>query len=227
MLKLSTSFQPTFKISDSLVCQGSSCPCITGQVGEVDVVSPNGYRYKTDFWDKVLQDSLVQSQIDSRDVLGTIEHPTDDESYLRTPYEEASHVVIKAWTQNHQPFATFALLNNPKGNAIKALLDIGHKPGVSTRGMGNFTTDSISQFVESDGYIFITWDIVRNPNFCNLKMDAISDSLSSHPLFKELCDMHHVKDNLSDTSYNIQSLKRDMNSVVQQLSQIQQKLLTI
>ena len=55
--KIQSVIKNKFKISDSIQLEsGVTCPVITGQVGQVDIVSPNGYRYKTDFWDSVLGD---------------------------------------------------------------------------------------------------------------------------------------------------------------------------
>lgn len=218
MLKLGTTYKTKFRVTDSVtLSSGVTVPCITGQVGQVDEVSQNGYRYKQTFWDNVLKDSVVQGIINGHDMLGTIEHPEDDDAFLRTPYDQASHIVLKAWTQNHNPFAVFGLLNNEKGNQIKALVDVGHCPGVSTRGMGQFEKDEISQFVSEKDYVLITWDIVRSPNFATLKMSEITDSLTSSPLFKELVSMHELKDS-AYTGYNQTKLISDMRNLVSELT---------
>jgi hypothetical protein len=197
---------------------GVTIPCISGQVGQVDVVSQNGYRYKRGFWDKVLGDPIVQDLIKQHDMLGTIEHPQDDNAFLRTPYEDASHIVLKAWVQDSNPFATFGLLNNEKGNQIKALVDVGHCPGVSTRGMGQFGKDEISQFVSDVDYVLIGWDIVRSPNFSTLKMSEITDSLMSNPIFKELTDMHQIKDS-AYKGYDKNLLITDMGKAISELQE--------
>lgn len=217
MLKLGSTIRTQFKICDSVTLQsGITIPCITGQVGQVDEISQNGYRYKSDFWDIILNDPIVQESILAHDMIGTIEHPIDDDKFLRTPYEEASHIVLKAWVQEHQPFAIFGLLNNEKGNKIKALVDVGHRPGVSTRGLGQFENDNISKFVSPKDYVLITWDIVRSPNFSTLKMDEITDSLIQNPLFKELTDMHKIKDS-AYIGYDRNHLIDDMGKTIKEL----------
>lgn len=220
-------FKSRLKVCDSITTsEGVTIPCITGQVGQVDVVSQNGYRYKSNFWDKVLSDPATLQAINNREMLGTIEHPSDDEAYLKTPYEQASHVVISAWVDNHNPFATLGLLNNEKGNAVKALIDIGHKPGVSTRGLGSFEKDSLSQYVSDNAYILLGWDLVRNPNFDKLCMEPVSDSITHSPLFKELCEQHQLKDS-SYHGYNQTSLKADMSKVVSELEALTAKVLQL
>lgn len=222
--KISSAFQTRFKITDSVVTEsGVTIPTISGQVGQVDVVSQNGYRYKTDFWQKVLADSTIQETIAARKMLGTVEHPTDDDEFMSTSYENASHVIFKAWVQNNQPFATMGLANNIHGNAIKALIDLGVHPGVSTRGLGTFGQDSISQFVQDDGYCLLTWDIVKNPNFSKLSMCPVTDSLMGTEKFKMLMEMHQLKDS-ADEHYNREALIADAAKLIAELQDTMLKL---
>lgn len=222
--KISSAYQTRFRITDSVVTDsGITIPTISGQVGQVDLVSQNGYRYKTDFWDKILADEATQKVIESRRMLGTIEHPKDDDEFMSTSYENASHVVFKAWVQDHQPFATFGLANNPKGNAIKALVDLGVQPGVSTRGLGSFGKDSISQFVEDANYCLLTWDIVKNPNFSELCLSPVTDSLAANPLFQELVDMHQLKDS-ADEHYDREALLNDAARLISELQDVVKRI---
>lgn len=215
--QIQTVHKTRFKLCDSIVTdKGVTIPCISGQVGAVDIVSPNGYRYKTEFWDQVLSDPIIATQIAAREMRGTIEHPEDDAEFLCTSYENTSHIVFKAWVQNHQPFATFGIANNPKGNAIKSLLDLGATMGVSTRGMGQFGNDQVSKFVDSKDYLLITWDIVKNPNFGDLRMAPVTDSLRQNSVFKELCDMHQIKDS-AYRGYNKDALIADMSAAINEL----------
>lgn len=216
--KITTVRRSPMRVADSVVtATGEKIPCVVGQTSQVDFVSQNGYRYKKGFWNKVLSDSAIQEKIQARDMLGCIEHPISDEEYLKTPYEKASHIVLKAWVADDgNPWATFGILNNPHGNAIKALLDMGHQPGVSTRGLGEFEIDDQSQFVSDDNYAFLTWDLVRNPNFQSLKMEKVTDSIKSSPLFKEVCQMYHLRDSV-DTSYNRDSLFKEIGAGISEL----------
>lgn len=213
MLKIQTSTKTKFKICDAVqLGNGIMCPVIQGQCSEVEVISQNGYRYRGGFWDRVLKNEIVIDSISSRDMFGMIEHPEDDDAFMRTPYKEASHVVLKAWCDKGNPFAQFGILNNTEGNALKALVDIGHKPGVSTRGLGAFGKDDTSQFVDEANYGFITWDIVNNPNFAKLKMDKVTDSLRKTSQFEEFTEMFHLRDSV-DESYNRQNLLDDMEKI--------------
>ena len=222
--KIQSTSRNLFKISDSITLDsGVTVPTIMGQVGQVDVVSQNGYRYKNGFWDRVLSDPALKEQFNNHDILGMTEHPKDDEAYLKTPYDQASHIILDAWCEQGNPYATIGLLNNDNGNNIKALVDVGHRPGVSTRGLGSFDKDAISQFIMDDNYLFITWDIVRSPNFVDLKLDKVTDSLRSSPIFEELVQMHQLKDSV-DEHYSRLALQKSMDTAISALLELKNQL---
>lgn len=195
MFRIETSISSTLRISDSMkLSDGQVVPVIDGICSLSEVVSPNGYRYKKTFWPKVFSQPYFKDSISQRTSLGTVEHPEKDEDYLRTPYLDASHVVVGAELRDSNPFCKFALINNEKGNGIKALVDLNVPVGVSTRGLGETLSDSISPFIDEDNYAWITWDIVNNPNFSDLRMKLISDSAKASPIFKELVDAYQLRD---------------------------------
>lgn len=213
------------RICDSLTLDsGVTVPMIQGQVSEVDVMSQNGYYYKRDFWKKILSNPQIQDSIRNHDMLGMIEHPTDDEDYLKTPYDKASHFVHKAWVESDgNPYAQFGLLNNEQGNNIKALIEIGHRTGVSSRGLGEMATDEMGQYVTDDNYMFLTWDIVRSPNFADLKLDKVTDSLRQSPVFKELVQMNHLHDS-ADEHYSQSGLLKNMDAAINALIAMKREL---
>lgn len=224
LYKVQSSTRTKFKICDTVTASdGTKLTAIVGQTGQVDVISQNGYRYKMGFWDKVLNDPKVQEKVKSRSYLGTIEHPSDDDAYLSTPYGMASHVLSKVWVDHGNPWAQMLLLNNEGGCQIKALLEVGHHPGVSTRGLGEFEQDEISQYVSSEGYEFLGFDLVKEPNFENLHMEKVSDSLRASSLFKELVGQVQLRDS-PDTSYNMERLRKDMDSIVSSLQRMSKYL---
>lgn len=210
-----------FRVSDSaLDANGNKVTVVEGDLSEVDVVSPNGYRYKNGFWDTVLARPEVKEMILEKECLGCIEHPESDDAYLKTPYEEASHLVQSVTVRNGVPYGKFALFNNVKGGTIKALVDLGVKVGVSTRGMGDFIQDSISDYVDPDNYAVITWDFTRKPNFKDKKMCAVSDSIIQNPLFREMVG---VRNYIDSPGYNGR-LDKDMKSMVSELKAMINKI---
>lgn len=223
--KIQTTRGNKMRICDSITLDsGINVPIIQGQCSEVDVMSQNGYYYKRDFWKKILSQPCVVDAIRNRDMLGMIEHPTDDDAYLKTPYDKASHFVYKAWVEDDgNPYAQFGLLNNEQGNNIKALIEIGHRTGVSSRGLGEMATDENGQYVTDDNYMFITWDIVRSPNFADLKLDKVTDSLRKSPIFKELVQMNCLKDSV-DEHYSQSNLIKNMDMAINAMVEIKREL---
>lgn len=192
--RLSTARRSQFRVTDSITdAAGNITPIVAGELSDIDIVSPNGYRYRRGFWDKVLARKDVKDMIRNNECLGTIEHPIPDNAYMKTPYEDVSHVVKSVTLIEGVPYGKFALCNNPKGNSIKALVDLGVPIGVSTRGLGDIREDEISQYVDDENYALITWDFTNNPNFPK-RMEPISDSLRQNPLFKEFVELRGIVD---------------------------------
>lgn len=224
LYRLQTTIPTKFRVCDSIVAaSGVQIPVLEGRMSRSEVPSEKGYRYRRGFWTRIIEDPKVQEKIASRDMLGCIEHPEDDDAYMNTPYEEASHIILRAWVKDDEPYARIGLLNNDKGNKIKALTDIGHRPGASTRALGGYEDDEKGKYVPEDRFAFITWDIVNAPNFGTVKMDKVSDSLASSPLFKEVVQMYHLRDSV-DEHYDSNKLKADMELALGALQRIQNHL---
>ena len=222
--KIQSVIRSKFRVIDSITsASGETLPCIEGYASHSDVISQKGYRYRAGFWDKIINDEKLQSMIEARDMLGMIEHPRDDYEYMKTPYDKASHIIIRAWMAGKDPKIIAALLNNPQGNAIKALTDVGHRPGVSTRAFGSSQMDSVSEYMDENDYQVITWDIVRNPNFEDIKLTRVSDSLQATPEFREIVQMYHLRDSVDD-HYNRDHLLSDMGKLLRECTAIYEKL---
>lgn len=222
--KVESTIKSQFKIVDSITLpSGEHAPCIQGRASHSDVRSQKGYRYRRGFWDKVISDPKIQQKIANRDMLGMVEHPLDDDDYFYTPYDKASHIIMRAWMKDSDPWIVAALLNNEMGNNIKALVDLGHCPGISTRGLGDYLHDDVSDYIDENNYMLITWDIVRAPNFEDIKLSRVPDSLMSHPLYKEVVSMYGLRDSV-DEHYNRERLLSDISNALQALSSIERGL---
>lgn len=226
--KLETTHVSQFRVVDSVTRgDGVHIPIIEGAASRSDVKSQKGYRYKRGFWEQMIGNPTLQQRISERDMLGMIEHPLDDSDYMRTPLDKASHVVLKAWMNEdtHDPWIQCGLLNNPAGNAIKALIDVGFKPGCSTRALaGECLQDSISPYWDANNFVVLTWDLVRSPNFEDIRLDKVSDSLMELPVFKETMQMYQLRDSV-DECYDKAKLAKDMQQVADHLRSIAERLM--
>ena len=220
--KIQSIYRSSFRVVDSIEsADGTRIPIIRGAASRVDTASQKGYRYRKGFWDKVIGDSSLQERVSGRDMLGMIEHPLDDAEYMRTPLDKASHIVLRAWVdeETHDPWIDCGLLNNPAGNSIKALVDVGFRPGCSTRAMGGFLQDSIGDYLDEDNYAVITWDIVRSPNFEDIRLERVSDS----SIFREAVQMYQLRDSVDD-AYSPNKLKSDLDLAITALRRMADNL---
>lgn len=221
--KIQSVYRSSFRILDSIEsgADGTRIPIIRGAASRVDTASQKGYRYRSGFWDKVINDSGLQQRVSDRDMLGMIEHPLDDASYNRTPMDKASHIVLRAWVDDrtHEPWIDCGLLNNEAGNSIKALVDVGFKPGCSTRALGGFLSDSIGEYLDENNYAVITWDLVRSPNFEDIRLEKVSDS----SIFREVVQMFQLRDSV-DEAYSSAKLRSDIDSAIDALRRIKDGL---
>lgn len=217
--KIQSVYRSAFRVVDSIEsgADGTRIPVIRGAASRVDQASIKGYRYRSGFWDKIISDSQLQQRVADRDMLGMIEHPEDEYEYNRTPLDKASHVVLRAWVdeKTHEPWIDCGLLNNERGNAIKALVDVGFRPGCSTRAMGGFLHDSLGDYLDENNYAVITWDIVRSPNFDDIRLERVSDS----SIFKEAVQMYQLRDSVADC-YNHDKLCNDLKSAIDALQRV-------
>lgn len=198
-----------FKIMDSITDNvGNKISMIYGPLSFEEVQSKKGYRYRDGFWNKILSNEKVIEDIESHSMLGMIEHPKDDADYIKTPYDKASHVIWNVDLKKGVPYGTIALLNNTNGNAMKALADLGVPIGVSTRGLGEFLSDSVSEFIDEDSYALITWDFTRNPNLEKAVLSKVTDSFMETPIFREFIDAYKLRDSV-DESYDHERLKKE------------------
>lgn len=215
--KIVTPFKTCFRVCDSKESEQGNITIVEGPLSSVDVKTPNGYRYRKGFWDKVLSEDYVKQMIENRECLGTIEHPEADSEYMKTSYENASHVVLSVVVRNHIPYGRFGLLNNNKGCCMKALVDVGVPVGVSTRGLGDSLTDELGDYIDEENYLLITWDFTKVPNI-PVSMKAVSDSLRESPLFKQLVEMHKLKDSMRiDAPVTAAELKKTASEIRRQL----------
>lgn len=206
---------------------GERLTVLEGAASRTEQISQKGYRYRKGFWPYVINNEELQHKIATRNLLGMTEHPLDDAEFMCTPYDKASIICLSAICEesdpNQTPIVRLGILNTPAGNNIKALIAVGHKPGVSTRALGEYKTDDISQYLDEVTFRCLGWDVVRSPNFEDIRMDKVSDSLAQLPAFKELVQMYQLRDSVTD-NYNVSKLREDIDAAKEYLQRISNNL---
>lgn len=130
--------------------------------------------------------------------LGELNHPKSPDP----DPEKATHRVTEL-TQNGNDFYGKALiLDTPKGQIVKALLDGGTKLGVSSRGMGSWEERSGLNEVQDD-YRLCCIDIVSNPSapkaFVNGIMENVNWIMENGHFVKYQEQLHSIKKKIHNT----------------------------
>jgi len=145
---------------------------IPGRFSVCDCINGNNRRYSKNVWEKNLAPtSPLQESIKRNAAFGLLEHPKDGVVTLLSPI---SHIVTQAkmvegvGTNGQKIFEVvgeIALLETQEGLKLKALIEGGYNPLVSSRGYGSLAkaTDGVDEVCED--YVCESWDVVIKPSF--------------------------------------------------------------
>ena len=156
---------------------GESYTRIPGRFSVCDCINGNNRRYSRSVWEKNLQTgSILQESITRNAAFGLLEHPKDGIVTLLSPI---SHHVTKAEmieskdSRGNPVFEVvgeIALLDTEEGKKLKALIEGGYNPLVSSRGYGSLekAPDGVDEVKED--YVCEGWDVVSKPSFENAEL---------------------------------------------------------
>ena len=136
---------------------------IPGRLSVCGIKNGNGRRYGRNVWEKNLaENSPLQQLIAENAAFGLLEHPKDGEVTLNSPL---AVVLVEAKLDGDFVNGAFRILNTPEGDKLKALIEVGYNPTVSSRGYGSLqkAPDGIDDVQED--YICEAWDVVLKPSF--------------------------------------------------------------
>lgn len=142
------------------ICEGSSNGLVKfrGKFQEAEAVNKNKRMYPYDVLDENVR--RMQEQVKGRRLLGELDHPTDSIVH----FANASHVVTKLWWEGKVLMGEGDILPTPSGEILKALIHSGIPIGISSRGVGNGTTNENGILVIGESYKLITFDAVADPS---------------------------------------------------------------
>jgi hypothetical protein len=142
---------------------------IPGRFSECDKVNGNNRRYSRKVWEKNLNDgSTLQTLIKENAAFGLLEHPADGRVDLKS---DISHAVTKAQMEADGTITGEITIidcgENSPGRKLKALIEFGYNPRVSSRGFGSLlkSTEGVDDVQED--YVCEGWDCVIKPSFDN------------------------------------------------------------
>lgn len=140
---------------------------IPGRLSECDKINGNNRRYRRTVWESNMKpESRLQVLIKNNEAFGCLEHPKDGVVNLESPI---SHATVKA-TLNEDGTVDGEITvidygEGSPGRKLKALIEQGYNPMVSSRGFGSLIkgTDGVDEV--QDDYVCEGWDVVKQPSF--------------------------------------------------------------
>ena len=152
---------------------GISFTRIPGRFSVCDSVNGNNRRYPKKVWEKNLNDgSLLKLAIAKNGAFGLLEHPADGRISLQSPI---CILVTDAKLQQGQDEGTkqrvdevvgeIIVLNTAEGQKLRALIEVGYNPLVSSRGFGSVVKASDGVDEVQEDYVCEGWDVVLKPSF--------------------------------------------------------------
>lgn len=145
---------------------------IPGRFSVCGVTNGNNRRYPRSVWETNLKDgSHLRQLIATRAAFGTLEHPKDGQINLESPI---SHVVTEALLNEtgevHGEIVIVDYGDNSPGRKLKALIEVGYNPLVSSRGFGSLAPSPDGVDEVQDDYVCEGWDVVYKPSFTQAQL---------------------------------------------------------
>jgi hypothetical protein len=107
---------------------------------------------------------------DGNSICGELDHPEE----LTINLDRVSHLISQMWMEGSNGYGKLKILNTPKGNIARALIEDGVKLGVSSRGVGN-----VDDRGEVSGFEIITVDLVCRPSAPEAYPKPVYESLNT------------------------------------------------
>ena len=137
---------------------------IPGRFSVCNEINGNNRRYGNKVWENNLAEgSPLQESIARNAAFGLLEHPKDGQVSLLSPI---SHLVTEA-KMDAAGVVTgeLTIIETQEGTKLKALIDAGYDPLVSSRGFGTLIKASDGVDDVQEDFVCEGWDVVIKPSF--------------------------------------------------------------
>lgn len=129
-----------------------------GKFQEANAVNKNRRMYPYDILESNVE--RLKEALSNRGLVGELDHPTDSIIH----FENSSHLVTKLWWNGNVLMGEGEVLDTPSGKVLKSLINAGVRVGISSRGVGNGSTNEDGVLVIGESYKLITFDAVADPS---------------------------------------------------------------
>lgn len=140
---------------------------IRGVFSTIGVRNRNGRIYSRPLWEREVNNYQINFTNGSINTLMEVEHPPR----ANVDPMEAVAKIVSLKIEGDKVMGDAVLLDNPKADQIKTLIDNGIKISVSSRACGSYDANgNVKEFK------LITYDIVANPSDYNATMNGVCES---------------------------------------------------
>jgi len=142
---------------------------IEGIFAQAERKNGNGRIYEKHIMEGAI-DKYIKEYVSKRRALGELNHP---EYPTVDPAEAAIRITELKWNGN-DVYGKALVLNTPKGQTVKGLLEGGFNMGVSTRALGSLKEKNGVKYVQDD-LMFTAVDCVDNPSAPDAYVNTLSE----------------------------------------------------
>ena len=143
---------------------------IEGIMAQANIRNGNGRMYERPVMEAAVQE-YVDKYVSTRQALGELNHP-------ERPFVDPSEAAIRITElrmDGDNVYGKALVLNTPKGQIIKGLLEGGFALGVSTRGLGTLKERNGIKYVQND-FMMTAIDAVSGPSAPEAYVSALTES---------------------------------------------------
>lgn len=151
---------------------------VEGIAMQADVINANGRNYPRGVMTEAV-DQYIGKYVSSMQALGECDHPPRPNVLLK----EASHLIERLWIEGSDVYARARVMDTPNGLVVRALIEGGWIPRVSTRGLGKAVQVNESRSKFGRAYQEITkfqltagFDFVHNQSAPGAVMAGVYES---------------------------------------------------
>lgn len=134
---------------------------LKGVIQRAGTKNQNGRVYPRNILSREV-DNYMKS-VKERRALGELDHPESSTISL----SNVSHMVTNSWWDGDSVMGSIEVLDTPKGQILKSLLDAGVTIGISSRGVGSTEKKRVAEGdvdMVNDDFQLICYDIVSEPS---------------------------------------------------------------
>lgn len=142
---------------------------IEGIFAQAERKNGNGRIYERHVMEKAM-DKYINEYVSKRRALGELNHP---DYPTVDPAEACIRITELKWDGN-DVYGKALVLNTPKGQIVKGLLEGGFNMGVSTRALGSLKEKNGVKYVQDD-LMFTAVDCVDNPSAPDAYVNTLSE----------------------------------------------------